>query len=163
MSISALARELARVPIFSGLEPLQLTEIVRSAERIVFAKGQRIIEHGQAGEQAVFISSGQIKRLTSVGDEKFDGDILDAGCLIGEMMMLIESRYTATVVAQSHVYALGIKRSAMLELMLADKRIAEHFVEKIRTRLAVFSNDLANISQNLPGQQNQQNLQTLAS
>ncbi len=135
MSIHALARDLLRVAIFQGLKPLQLTEIARRADRIVFAEGQTIIENGQEGDTAFFIASGRIVRLPDQADENAIAEILPEGSLVGEMAMLVDTKYTSTIIAHGEVRGLAINRTMLRSLMLNDTSIAEHFVDKIRERL----------------------------
>src|SRR5690606_31430937 len=63
MSISVLARQLMSQEIFRGLSPLQLTEIVRQADRIVYSPGDTIVEAGTASDAAVLIVTGDAVRF----------------------------------------------------------------------------------------------------
>ena len=57
-SRSIIAGRLLRVPLFSGLKPLQLTELARHAERVAFRRGSTITEAGAPGDAAYLIVSG---------------------------------------------------------------------------------------------------------
>ncbi|MGH1419588.1 MAG: cyclic nucleotide-binding domain-containing protein [Hyphomicrobiaceae bacterium] len=149
MSMNTLARAFLRVEIFQGLKPLQMTEIARHADRIIFQPGETIIENGQPGETAFLIVTGQAVREHAQTDHPNSADIIPEGSLIGEMMMLVDSVHTAKVVARTEIRALGINRNTMRQLMLADREIAEHFVAKITGRLSKLANTLRDIDQTL--------------
>lgn len=141
MSTESLSAHLVRLEIFQDLSPLQLTEIARRAEKIVYKAGQLLVADGEPADAAVLLISGEAIRtkghLTSVPQEA-----VEPGSLLGEMAMLIETDYSSTVVAVGSVRALRIPRQAMLEMLLADPGLAEHFVAKINRRLSRIANEL---------------------
>ena len=59
MAIDALVKPLLALPLFQGLSPLQLTEIVRRAERIIYRPGDAIVTENQTGDAAIVIISGK--------------------------------------------------------------------------------------------------------
>jgi CRP-like cAMP-binding protein len=65
------------------------------------------------------------------------------------MAMLIEHDYAVTVVARTSVRALKISRQAMLRLMAEDPDLAQHFVDRIATRLTRLAVELRRIDQML--------------
>jgi CRP-like cAMP-binding protein len=69
-------------------------------------------------------------------DPSLIGVDLGPGTLLGELAMLIETHYGSTVVARTPVTAMRFARSAMHDLMLKDRGLAEHFASKIRARLS---------------------------
>jgi CRP-like cAMP-binding protein len=148
MTIDALVAPLLKIALFQGLRPLQITEIARCAERIVFRPGQSIVEVDQAGDAAYVIVSGDVARTKGpeVGPEP---ELVPVGSLIGEMAMLVETEYSSTVVAQSSVRALKITRNAMYTQMADDSALAEHLVAKISSRLKGLVVELRRIDQGL--------------
>lgn len=148
MSIDPLAEHLLRLEVFQDLTDDQLNEIARLAERIIYKPGQLLIADGEPGDAAVLVIGGEAIRtkghLTGAAHEP-----VEAGCLLGEMTMLIETEYSSTVVAESSVRALRIPREAMIDLMLADGALAEHFVQKIARRLNRLATELRHIETTL--------------
>ena len=65
MSMDAVSAHLVRLEIFHGLKPLQITEIARHAERVVYKPGQALIEDGKAGDAAIIVV--YLAVLTAVG------------------------------------------------------------------------------------------------
>ncbi len=144
MAIDRLVAPLLRVPLFAGLRPLQLTEIARQAERMKFRRGDFITRAGEAGDGAYLIVSGPAERVVHAG---FAGAVepIEPGSIVGEMAMLVEHEYRATVVARDRVLCLKITRAALHEQMREDAVLARHFERRIRERLSRVADDLRRI------------------
>lgn len=141
MAIDQLVRPLLGVELFQGLKPLQITEIARRADRIVFRPGDVIVAEDTTGDAAILIVAGEATRVSGPG---IGGDVepVQAGSLVGEMAMLVDTVHSSTVVARSAVRALRISRAELLEQMEADPTLAEHFVACISGRLSRLAADL---------------------
>jgi len=148
MAIDALVKPFLRLPLFKGLKPLQLTEIVRRAERIVYRPGQPIIEEDKVGDAAVVIVAGDAV-IVRDGEDAATADPIAEGSMVGELAMLVETVHTATVIAKTPVRALRLTRSEMQDLMMEEPALAEHFSSKITERLVVLANELKAIDQAL--------------
>lgn len=149
MAIDPLVRPLLNVPLFQGLKPLQLTEIARRADRIVYKPGDVIVTaHGEP-DAAVLVVSGEAVRTEGPGLDAGRREAIPTGALISEMTMLIETECTSTVVAQTPVRALRITRSEMLSHMADDPSLAEHFIAKISGRLSSFVEGMKEIDKSL--------------
>lgn len=148
MALDALVLPLLNVPLFQGLKPLQLTEIARRADRIVYKPGDVIVAANAEPDGAVLVVSGEAVRTEGPGVHD-GGEMVPAGALISEMTMLIETACTSTIVARTPVRALRITRSEMLAHMTDDPTIADHFIEKISGRLSAFVSGLQEIDRSL--------------
>lgn len=148
MSIDSLATHLLRIEVFQDLDPAQLNEIARRAERIVYKPGQLLIADGEPGDAAILVISGAAVRTKGQLSAE-EAEPIEPGSLLGEMTMLIETEYSSTVVAVDSVRALRIRRDAMIEMMLADRTLAEHFVQKIARRLNRLAVELRQIETTL--------------
>lgn len=146
MALDALVKPLLPISIFRGLKPLQITEIARRAERIIYRPGDTIIEEDTVGDAAVLIVSGDAVR---VAGPEISGtpEPIAPGSLVGEMAMLVESMHSSTVVARGNVRALRITRTEMLQQMHEDPSLAEHFFERITGRLRSLAEDLKSVDQ----------------
>jgi CRP-like cAMP-binding protein len=149
MAIDALVLPLLSVPLFQGLKPLQISEIARRADRIVYKPGDVIVTAHEGADAAVLVVSGEAVRIEGPGLEKGGNEPVPAGALISEMQMLIETECSSTVVAKTPVRALRITRAEMLAHMEADPSLAEHFIDKISGRLSTFVDGLKEIDQML--------------
>jgi CRP-like cAMP-binding protein len=142
-----LLQPLRQVALFEGLTPEQLSAIARTAERIVFKPGDSIVEDGQDTGAAIIVVSGAAERI-GYGDRP---DPIEPGSMLSEMAMFVDTEATATIVARSAVRALRIDRSAMLEQMVADPSLADHFVARIAGRLKDIANELRRVDRSLAG------------
>lgn len=141
MAIDQLVQPLLGVELFQGLKPLQITEIARRADRIVFRPGDVIVAEDTTGDAAILIVAGDAARVSGPGH---NGDVepVVPGSLVGEMAMLVDTVHSSTVVARSDVRALRISRTELLEQMEADPALAEHFVACISGRLTRLAAEL---------------------
>jgi CRP-like cAMP-binding protein len=137
-----LVAPLLRLPIFAGLRPLQITEIARNAERVKFRPGETVAAAGTQGDGAYLIVSGAADRVLQAGDAT---EPIAPGSLVGEMAMLVEHDYGATVVARERVLCLKITRAALHAQMLDDPDLARHFERHLRDRLAKVAENLREI------------------
>jgi CRP-like cAMP-binding protein len=148
MALDPLIQAARRVELFAGLRPLQLSEIVRRAERVVFKPGTVIMEAGQAGDSAILVVAGETVRTEApagaIAPEK-----LPAGTLLGEMAMLVETDYSSTVVARQTVKALRFTRTAIYEQMRQDRDLADHLVAQIARRLHALAAELKALDETL--------------
>ncbi len=150
MAIDKMVAPLLRVPLFAGLKPLQLTEIARQAERIGFRAGGIITKAGTPGDGAYLIVAGPAMRLAGAASPQ-PPEAVEPGSLIGELAMLTEHAYGATVVAEGRVHALKITRAALHEQMRADPALADHFTGLLAARLAQVAAEMQRIDQMLSG------------
>ena len=144
MAIDMVVQSLLRVELFSGLKPLQLAELARRSDRIVYKPGDAIITEGAAGDAAVLIVSGDAVRVAGPVHIETVEPIVP-GSLLGEMAMIIDTTYSSTVVARSLTRAIRITREAVLEQIAADSSLASHLSTKLAHRLQVVSAQLREI------------------
>lgn len=134
MAIDALVKPLLRLPLFQGLKPLQLTEIVRRAGRIVYKPGDVLIQEDQVGDCAIVIVAGEAVRVPHEGDTG-PAESVPEGAMVAELAMLVETVHSATIVARTPIRALKISREDMHELMAEDPDLGEHMMNRIAGRL----------------------------
>lgn len=148
MAIDALVLPLLRVPLFQGLKPLQITEIARRADRIVYNPGDVIISENQGSDAAVLVIAGEAQRISGPGLGA-EPEMVPLGSLLAEMTMIIDTECTSTIVARTRVRALRITRSEMLAQMTEDPALAGHFISKISDRLTTFVDGIREIDESL--------------
>ncbi len=152
MAADLIVRALARLPLFEGLTLVQLNEIARRAEHVLYHPGATIMEENTEGHVAILIVSGEAVRVS--GPElKSRSEPVTAGSLLGETAMLVETLYGSTVVARGHVRALHIKRDELHAQMLADPAVADRLVQNIAQRLLRLGDELRRIDALLGGTQ----------
>ncbi len=144
MALDKNAELLGGVPIFSGLSPEQLTAIAAKAKKCFFEAGAMIVASGKKGDAAYLLLSGRAVTRPSEAS-KLDAEHLNAGALIGEMAMLVETIYTLDVVAVKRVRALTILRDDLFAVMESDPSIAQQLSENITERLIFLARDLREV------------------
>lgn len=148
--MDALIAPLRRVELFQGLTPLQITEIARSAERIVFKAGARIAEAGAEADAALLIVSGE---ADVIGDAEAAclPQPVEVASLIGEMAMLVDYTFGVTVVARTNVRCLKINRDAMHAQIVDDPEVGEKLTANLAERLHRVAGELREIDDRLAG------------
>ncbi|MFM9938585.1 MAG: cyclic nucleotide-binding domain-containing protein [Hyphomicrobiaceae bacterium] len=149
MAFDAFAARLGDLEIFRGLAPATLSTIARAAERIVFRAGQPIITADSAGDAAYLLMGGEAVALDDDTSSGSTAKPVAEGSLVGEMAMLIEHDYAVTVVARTPVRAIRIPRETLHRMMAADPNLAQHFVDRIASRLTRVAVELRRIDQML--------------
>jgi signal-transduction protein with cAMP-binding, CBS, and nucleotidyltransferase domain len=134
---------LMRVAAFQGLTRQQFQGIARHAIKLKFLRGDVITKAGSPGNGAFVIASGPAECLATSADGSNEAVV--PGTLIGEMAMLIEHDYQATVIARDWVFCLKITRAGMHEQMREDPSLAEHFQRRVTERLLQVAEDLRRI------------------
>lgn len=148
MAIDKFVQPLLKLDIFQGLKPLQITEIARRAFRIIYKPGEYIIKENDESDAAVVIVNGEAIRISGPGLQGKSEQIL-IGSILAEMAMLIEMKYTSTIVAKSDVFALRISREEICNFIKVDKSLAEHFIGRLTHRLKAVSEELHAIENSL--------------
>ena len=146
MAIDNPVELLLRLPLFSGLKPLQLSEIVQRAERLRFWPGDILIKAGQPGDGAYLIVSGPAQRVAGPGLAAMAmPENVVPGSLIGELAMLVEHDYGSTIVARDRVFCLKLIRTEMHAQMREDAALTEHFRDRMTERLMQTAEELRRI------------------
>jgi len=112
---------------------------------MAFRTGTVITEAGTQGDGAYLIVSGDAVRMPELRSD--EPEPLEPGSLIGEIAMLVDHVYGATVVAKGRVHCLKILRSALYEQMQADPSLADHFSSALVARLTRVALEMRKIDQ----------------
>ena len=144
MIAKVLINALRCVELFGELTPMQITEIARNAERVMFSEGATIAKSGEAADAAILVIDGKVER-SSVNARPEDESI-SSGMLIAEMAMFTDFEHDSTFTARSAVKAMRIPREAMLAQMADDPELADRFIHKVAGRLRHVTVELAKIA-----------------
>ena len=148
MALDIVVQSLLKVELFAGLRPLQVAELARRSDRIVYKPGDMIIAEGAMGDAAILIVQGDAVRIAGPALEQ-PAEPVAAGSLVGEMAMLIEARHSSTIIARGMTRAIRLTRSAVLEQIAADPALADHLSRKLARRLHAMADQLREIDDNL--------------
>jgi CRP-like cAMP-binding protein len=87
-------------------------------------KGEAIIDEGSLGEALYIIEKGRVKVFKGEGDSEEELAVLEKGELFGEMSLIEDVLTSASVVADTDVALLMIKRAEFDSLMNENKDVA---------------------------------------
>ena len=142
--MDAIVSALRGTEIFQGLSPLQITEIARNADRVVFNPGDVIVARDEVCEAATLVFDGEAICLRGSNDEPVEIPV-GPGSMLVEMAMVVDVESAVTVVARSRVRAIRIQRTALLEQMAEDPEIAESLMSVITGRMRSVADTLRRI------------------
>lgn len=148
MALDIVVQSLRRVELFAGLKPLQLAELARRSDRIVYQAGQSIITEGAPADAAVLIVRGEAVRTSGPALSR-SIERVPEGALLAEIAMLIETTHTSTVVAKSVVRAIRLTRAALLDQIKAEPAIADRLSGNLARRLENMAGTLRKIDETL--------------
>jgi CRP-like cAMP-binding protein len=132
---------LGKSQLLEGLSEAQLDLIHAVADVAWFDKGAAITQAGEWGTAAYLVVSGNVIVADAPANSGYQ-DILGPGTFIGELAMLTEVTYAATVVAAEPLRALVIQREALYAVLEDAPEIAEHISDKLARRLSSLADDL---------------------
>lgn len=120
----------AKVPLFSGLDAVEIADIMRLLRALQAEPGDTIVRRGELGQSMYFIAAGVIE--IALPHERVR---LGVGQFFGEIAVLQKTRRSATVTAVSRTSLLVLDATDMHALMDRNPRIAEHVHAMARGRL----------------------------
>jgi len=132
---------LANTPLFKGLSEAQIEAIAACADIAWFDKGGAITQVDEWGSAAYLLLTGSVMVADATEASGYQ-EPLGPGTMIGELAMLTEVSYAATVVAAEPVSTLVIERDALHVVLEEDPAIAEFMSGKLTARLTNLAEDL---------------------
>jgi CRP/FNR family transcriptional regulator, cyclic AMP receptor protein len=110
-----LPEDLGQLALFSGLEPDELEEIVRSCERVSYREGEWIIRQGDPSSALYMIVAGEVG--TVIDDE--ERRILPRGSFFGEVSVLLGEPASASIVARTPVTCLVVRGGEVADFLVS--------------------------------------------
>ncbi|MEC9367263.1 MAG: cyclic nucleotide-binding domain-containing protein, partial [Pseudomonadota bacterium] len=136
-AIQAEAAALARVPLFSEINPTNLKLLAFGSKRITFERGETIFAQGSTGESAYVVLSGEVEIVLGLGvGEERTVARLGKDSLIGETSLLATVPRTAGARAFSKVDVLQIDKEPFLQIVRSDPKVAANVARIASERLA---------------------------
>ena len=122
---------IAKVPLFSDLEPRELRRIADSFKERHFKAGDEIASEGKSGVGFFVIAEGRAK-VTIHGEER--GSI-GPGEYFGEIALIDEGARTATLTAETDMTCYGMTLWEFRPVVEADSRIAWKLLQALARKL----------------------------
>src|SRR5216683_7909980 len=122
----------ARVPLFAGLNAVEIGDIIRLLRAQTVDAGDIIVRRGDNAHSMYFIAGGKVD--IDMGGRRIS---LGVGQFFGEIAVLRRARRSATVTATTRTNLLVLDASDFHMLMERDKRIAERVHAVVRERVGL--------------------------
>jgi voltage-gated potassium channel len=120
----------ARVPLFSELDAIEIAEIMRLLRAQQVHPGELIVRRGEPGHSMYFIAAGEVE--IELPHERAR---LGVGHFFGEVAVLQRTRRSANVTAVMRTSLLVLDAQDLHALMQRDSRIASRLHDVARSRL----------------------------
>ena len=143
MSLDSDIALLKRVPLFSDLPTEQIRLLAFSAVRLELAADQVLFREGARANSGFVVASGGV-RLT-VGPKRRQVADCEAGALIGELALLIETKRPATATAMVASQVLELDRKLILRMLSEYPQVAVRWRETMSERLLATVTDLGRV------------------
>jgi signal-transduction protein with cAMP-binding, CBS, and nucleotidyltransferase domain len=104
---------IAEVPFFKTLEPETVEQMLANTTILDCEPGDIVIEEGCDEQDLLVLLKGRVRVQK---DGSVIGAASESGELFGEIALLKEGQRTATIIAETHVYCLKVKRNFLDEL-----------------------------------------------
>ena len=123
---------LKQIPLFAGLEPVDLEIVARASRRLAYPKGNILFYEGDPGEYLLVILQGRVK-VTLLGKDGQETivTILEQPAFLGEVALLDGSPRSATVIALTAVEVLQIGREPFVAIMKKHPEIVLKILQQL--------------------------------
>jgi ABC-type bacteriocin/lantibiotic exporter with double-glycine peptidase domain/CRP-like cAMP-binding protein len=115
----------------ASLDPAEIDELTRSAERVTVPAGAALFAEDIADRLFVLLAGRVAFRHATAGDLGF----ADAGAIVGESSAFDDEPHVFSALAQSEVVALAWPRDALVERLLSGQRSARKLLSPITEAL----------------------------
>ncbi|HVY20017.1 MAG TPA: Crp/Fnr family transcriptional regulator [Bauldia sp.] len=149
MSLDGDIALLKRVPLFADLPTEQLRLIAFSAVRLELVAGQVLFRAGAKAPCGYVVSSGKIEMTVGDAGKVEVVATAEAGTLIGEVALFIETKRPATATALNPSQVIEIDRKLITRMLSEYPQIAVRMQRMLSERLTATIFDLAKVRQTL--------------
>lgn len=143
MSLNDEVELLRRLPLFSSIEPARLKLLAFASVRLTFARGQTLFRQGDVGDAAYVVLSGTAEVVVGPADRAVHLASIGPNSIIGEIAVLCDVPRTATVLAESDLEVLQIKKERFSWLIKEFPEISIEIMRMLATRLSERTTELA--------------------
>jgi CRP-like cAMP-binding protein len=145
MSLDSDIALLKRVPLFADLPTEQMRLLAFSAVRLDLAQDQVLFREGAKAGSGFVVSSGGLQLSVGSGTRKKVVADCEAGALIGEMALLIETTRPCTATAMVSSQVLELDRKLILRMLNEYPQIAERLRTLLSERLVATVSELGKV------------------
>ena len=149
MSLDGDIALLKRVPLFAELPTEQLRLIAFSAVRLELVPGQVLFRAGAKAPCGYVVSSGRLELSAGEGGKAETVATCEAGSLVGEIALFIETRRPATATAATASQVIEIDRKLITRMLNEYPQAAVRMRATLSDRLTATVFDLGKVRQAL--------------
>jgi len=149
MSLDSDITLLKGIPLFGQLPTEQLRLLAFSAVRLELAVGQVLFREGAKAASGFVVASGRVELTVGAGDKKRLVATCEAGSLIGEIALFIETRRPATGTAVAASEVLEVERKVILRMLNEYPQVALQVRNTLSDRLMATVSELGRVRQTL--------------
>jgi CRP-like cAMP-binding protein len=149
MSLDGDISLLKRVALFADLPGEQLRLIAFSAVRLELVPGQVLFRGGAKAGSGYIVSSGRVELVQETDGKRETVALCEAGSLIGEIALFIETRRPATAVAAVASQVLEVDRKLVTRMLNEYPDIALRLRATLSDRLTATVSELTRVRQRL--------------
>ncbi|MCB1497849.1 MAG: cyclic nucleotide-binding domain-containing protein [Bauldia sp.] len=151
MSLDRDISLLSRIPLFAGLSTEQLRLLAFSAVRLELHPGQVLFREGATAMSGYVVAFGGIELATGHGTKRNILMTCEAGSLIGEIALFIETRRPVTATAVVSCEVLEIDRKLMTRMLNEYPHVALKLRATLAGRLVATVGELGKVDKALRG------------
>ena len=149
MSLDGDIDLLKRVPLFGELPTEQLRLIAFSAVRLDLVPGQVLFREGSKAACGYVVSGGKLELTLDEGKKQEVLATCEAGALIGEVALFIETRRPATATASVASQVIEIDRKLIIRMLTEYPHLAVRMRAMLADRLTATVFELGRVRQAL--------------
>lgn len=149
MSLDGDIALLKRVPLFGELPTEQLRLIAFSAVRLDLVPGQVLFREGAKATCGYIVSSGVLELTVGEGKAKELVATCEAGSLVGEIALFIETKRPATGTAMIASQVIEIERKLIIRMLNEYPHIAVRLRATLSERLTATVTELGRVQRAL--------------
>jgi CRP-like cAMP-binding protein len=140
---------LKRVPLFADLPTEQLRLLAFSAVRLELVAGQVLFRAGAKAPCGYVVSSGRLELTIGEAGKIETVATCEAGALVGEIALFIETRRPATATAVTPSQVIEIDRKLITRMLNEYPQLAVRMRSMLSDRLTATIFDLSKVRQTL--------------
>ncbi|MCD4774811.1 MAG: mechanosensitive ion channel family protein [Candidatus Aegiribacteria sp.] len=129
-------RELRNIELFKPLSYDQIDELAANSSKLLFSKGELLVQQGDSGDSLFIISDGEVEISVSDSTGRRTHLVdLHRGDYFGEMSLLTGEPRSASVTAICETEVIVVEKSGMAELLEQESSILEPLSAMLEKRM----------------------------
>src|SRR5918912_562874 len=142
-AIARAAAELAAVPPFSELTPVDRARLAAALDQVAYEAGDVIFAQGGPADSLYILREGLVERQAN----GVRLDLIQPPAVFGDLALLRDQRRATTLVARTPVVVWRLGAERFTRLLRRTPALATFFASEVSSRLASRQREVAELSQ----------------